>query len=530
MAGEQNADQYFKEYIKQVQEACAGVFEQDPATGRLKWDPVTRKPIFKENINFAAMQEMMMFVNTNYNVIHKGQKNLQQAAQLWFHEAFLGSGKFHGDAHAGNIMLEEHKATFIDYGNMFEFKIHYEKGPDGQPVMEEVTVTNDDGEKVKEMRPKVLLNERVELLRLILGATLRNKDFFLAGFEKLLSPAGKATLAANRDKAEAIVETILAKGKFSFDVCYRLQGALNELQKLGLEMPPQISCFVQSMTRLQNTMAEMNTILNQLRTVVDAVKHDIPKLPADAPQRDELDVVGKFNDMPRTEAGQKIERAYDDEGNEKGFVIGENGLPTEVPLMVPHYVKEMQLLDFNHEDYEKNGKFTLKVAERIKKAKNPVEEARRISNLLTAHFDIYQKQTYMTLVNFEKAYAEAKDDEKKNEVIDNFAFGYASSVCQQIRSKTYPTLQFFSNKLDMPGGFAGVVMTTLFAGSDAAEEMLDDNFSLGEKGKIMGSMKVISMKELGAGLFAGPQTIMNAIIDDTKKLGGDDSYQIDIGV
>ena len=530
MAGEQNADQYFKEYIKQVQEACAGVFEQDPATGRLKWDPVTKKPIFKENINFAAMQEMMMFVNTNYNVILTGQKNLQQAAQLWFHEAFLGSGKFHGDAHAGNIMLEEHKATFIDYGNMFEFKIHYEKGPDGQPVMEEVTVTNDDGEKVKEMRPKVLLNERVELLRLILGATLRNKDFFLAGFEKLLSPAGKATLAANRDKAEAIVETILAKGKFSFDVCYRLQGALNELQKLGLEMPPQISCFVQSMTRLQNTMAEMNTILNQLRTVVNAVKNDIPKLPADAPQRDELDVVGKFNDMPRTEAGQKIERAYDDEGNEKGFVIGENGLPTEVPLMVPHYVKEMQHLDFNHEDYEKNGKFTLKVAERIKKAKNPVEEARRISNLLTAHFDIYQKQTYMTLVNFEKAYAEAKDDEKKNEVIDNFAFGYASSVCQQIRSKTYPTLQFFSNKLDMPGGFAGVVMTTLFAGSDAAEEMIDDNFSLGEKGKIMGSMKVISMKELGAGLFAGAQTIMNAIIDDTKKLGGDDSYQIDIGV
>ena len=66
--------------------------------------------------------------------------------------------------------------------------------------------------------------------------------------------------------------------------------------------------------------------------------------------------------------------------------------------------------------------------------------------------------------------------------------------------------------------------------SDAAEEMIDDNFSLGEKGKIMGSMKVISMKELGAGLFAGPQTIMNAIIDDTKKLGGDDSYQIDIGV
>ena len=96
---------------------------------------------------------------------------------------------------------------------MFEFKIHYEKGPDGQPVMEEVTVTNDDGEKVKEMRPKVLLNERVELLRLILGATLRNKDFFLAGFEKLLSPAGKATLAANRERCVGMAANMIGVKK-----------------------------------------------------------------------------------------------------------------------------------------------------------------------------------------------------------------------------------------------------------------------------------------------------------------------------
>ena len=40
----------------------------------------------------------------------------------------------------------------------------------------------------------------------------------------------------------------------------------------------------------------------------------------------------------------------------------------------------------------------------------------------------------------------------------------------------------------------------------------------------------VSVKELGAGIFAGAGTIMNAIVEDTKKLGGDDSYQIDIGV
>ena len=73
-------------------------------------------------------------------------------------------------------------------------------------------------------------------------------------------------------------------------------------------------------------------------------------------------------------------------------------------------------------------------------------------------------------------------------------------------------------------------MSTLFAESDAASEMLEKNFLGKDQGKILASMKIISVKELGAGIFAGAGTIMNAIVEDTKKLGGDDSYQIDIGV
>ena len=72
--------------------------------------------------------------------------------------------------------------------------------------------------------------------------------------------------------------------------------------------------------------------------------------------------------------------------------------------------------------------------------------------------------------------------------------------------------------------------STRIAGSDAATEMIDSNFSTVEKGTIFSSMKSISVKELDVGWFAFPSTIMNAIVEDTKKLGGDDSYQIDIGV
>ena len=45
---------------------------------------------------------------------------------------------------------------------------------------------------------------------------------------------------------------------------------------------------------------------------------------------------------------------------------------------------------------------------------------------------------------------------------------------------------------------------TLFAESDAASEMLEKNFSGKDQGKILASMKIISVKELGAGSSPAP--------------------------
>ena len=532
MAGDMNADQYFKECIRRFQESYRPVFEQDAATGRIKWDPDTKKPVFRKGASFMDRQLVMMFLNNEYDQILKGQKNLQQAAQLWFHQAFLNSGKFHGDAHSGNIMLRSNRATFIDFGNMYELKVHYVLGEDGQPVKEEVTEKNEAGEKVKVMRPKVRLDERVELLRLILGATLRSKDFFLDGFAKLLSPAGRQALAANRDKAEAIVETILAKGKFSFDVCYRLQGALSELQKLGLEMPPQINCFVQSMTRLQNTMAEMNTILNQMRTVADALKNDVPRVTAQDEEPDELDIIGRFDYMSRSEEGQKPEQAFDDFEDELLFVKDENGDPTDEPINVPRFVNEMHRITLQGDKgdkYGEGGEYELKVCERLRNAADPVAEA-----LVIAHYSadrVGVGEGYLKYAeNFRKAWEAAKTEAEKDAAIREFAHDYVRSTAMSLREKSGGAQAFYTTGLEAPAGFAGVVMSTLFAESDAANRMLETNFTPIERGKAAASMKMISYNELGVWFLAGPGTILNAIVEDTKKLGGDDSYQIDIGV
>ena len=301
------ADAAFKEMREQIQTSLNPVFERDAETGRLKWDPQTRKPIFKQNVGAGMIHDARIFCAHEYSRIYATQQKLQQAASLWFSEALLGSGKFHGDAHAGNLMVTlgpEGQATFIDFGNLYELKTHYELDGEGNKVMETVQEVNEAGELVEVQRPKVLLDERVELLRLILGATLRDKTFFMQGFEKLLSEDGKKAFAANRENVAAILDSVLAKGAFSFDVCYRLQGALTELQKLGLELPPQINCFVQSMTRFQNTIAEMNTILRQTGTVIDMLKEG--PAPDKIPPADPADPLGEVLALSTTPEGKAM--------------------------------------------------------------------------------------------------------------------------------------------------------------------------------------------------------------------------------
>ena len=131
------------------------------------------------------------------------------------------------------------------------------------------------------------------VVRVITGAAFRNSEFMLDGLEKLMSAEGRGALAdANiRDKAKAILGKVLdkSKGGFAFNIVYRLQAAVSELQKLGLELPPQINCFIQSLVRLSNTVTEMNTIMNQCKAMLDSAN----KMTCPVPERDELDLVGQ---------------------------------------------------------------------------------------------------------------------------------------------------------------------------------------------------------------------------------------------
>ena len=212
-------DKYFKEQIANIRKTASLVFEQDSATGQIKWedgpiDPKTNKPkkvpVLKKDLPVTMIPHVIDSCFDQCKNIRDAQDMLIEATKAWFHEALLGSGKFHGDTHAGNLMVDKNNVTFIDFGNLYELKSSKELlDKNGNAVID------------KNTNQPVKINERHELLRVIMGATFRDKTFILRGLENLLSPAGKTALEANRDKVEAVLDSILAKGKFAADQLLR---------------------------------------------------------------------------------------------------------------------------------------------------------------------------------------------------------------------------------------------------------------------------------------------------------------------
>ena len=553
-------DAFFKKETNEIRNAVSSVFERDPATKRIRWidepvidpktnepvlDPVTKKvktvkvPVVKADIPATAIANVKTWITSNYGSIQQAQDMIIQASKVWFHEALLGKGRFHGDAHSGNLMVSNGRITFIDFGNLYRLNKRDKYDKDGQLVMDPQT------------NQPVKIDERVELLRVMLGATVRDKKCFLQGFENLLSPAGKQALEAKRDKAEAILDSVLAKGQFSYDIAYRLQAAVIELQKLGLELPPQINCFIQSMVRLQNTVSEMNTILNQAKALLDATQ----RLTLPAKQRDDLDIIGKAFDIGCSAEGQKIIQ------KPNNIFIYQNA---EKITAFQKYIVSDELGGVNvmHSGiYKENGAYYEKVAQRLKEAANPSAEADKLVATLCSHADPEHNENDRILLElvtkardqFKQAIADADTPAKKTAAIKAFCDAYCRFVTQFISKMQSGERDIVTTKLDPPATFASAIMGVLFDNSDAVNTMMDANFTEEEKTAIRKDVTNIATSELNvnsgklyaSGFFGNllnmdsifgkeikgaDEIVMDAIIEDAKKMGGDKSYQVDIGV
>ncbi len=529
VADGKTVDKYFKAKTEGMRSAVSAVFEQNSATGRIKWedgpiDPKTGKPkkvpVFKKDLPVGAIPTMLEYCRTDYADLKKAQKLLVQATKAWFHEALLGSGKFHGDTHAGNLMVGGGSITFIDFGNLYELK-------SDRPLLDK------EGKAVIDPKTNqpATINERHELLRVIMGATFRDKEFVLKGFESLLSPAGKAALEANRDKAEAILDSVLSKGRFSYDMVYRLNAAVAELQKLGIELPPAINCFVQSMARLSNTMVEMNTILNQASELLEAANGYVSAPPD--PPRDELDILGMAMDFRASPEGKVL---VDDDETVVG--LAKDGKDVQISAFC-HHLSAEGFGEYSLEEGALNagGSYYTRFVNRVQNAADPAVEARKLRDMLKANVDTERDKilgTWLTevdtaLATFETEIAAADTPEKKTAAVNKYASQYCSMVKQ-----IFQTIQNSEGQLvhmrtfesvEKPSSFANAIMTTLMNNFD----MLSNTFA-DSKTRLMADVYTITSSELKAGWFAGEDTRVQAIKDDALKMAGDDSYQIDIGV
>ncbi len=539
VANGSTVDTYFKENINEIRNAVSAVFERDPATKRIKWkdgplDPETGKPkkipVLKENFPSTAPANIKSWIASNYDDIKQAQDKLIQATKVWFHEALLGSGNFHGDTHSGNLMVGANSITFIDFGNLYQLKKRDKLDAEGNVVNNPTT------------NQPVRIDERVELLRVMLGATMRDSKFFLQGFENLLSPAGKQALATNRAKAEAILESVLAKGKFSYDIAYRLQAAIIELQKLGLELPPQINCFIQSMVRLQNTISEMNTILNQSRTLLETT-NNINRPPQ---QRDELDIIGKAFDFACSPEGKAMVPVPDNM-----HWHGKTEMTAYQKFIFSEEMGGKTLMTSPF--YRKGGEYYEKVATRLGNAEAPGAEVDIIVNMLKANADIEHNvmdkgilgEVDKAVPKFKAAIAAAKTPEDKRKAIDDFCDVYSGLAVRQMVGNLQHGENFLvTAKIKPPSTFSSAIMSVLFVNSDAVDEMMDGNFTNDEKSALRSDIANIATSELNVskaklvgsvfGSFFGgedPETVVKkAIINDAKTMAGDKSYQVDIGV
>ncbi len=526
-------DKFFKENVEGIRKAASAIFEQDPATGRIKWadgpvDPKTGKakkvPILKQNVTGGAVNNMIEWSLTNYSKIKEAQQKLVQATRVWFHEALLGSGKFHADAHSGNLMISPGPITFIDFGNLYELK-------SDAPLLDEAGKPVIDPETNK---PKTV-NERHELLRVIMGAAFRDKTFILDGLQKLLSPAGKVALRVNYDKAAKILDTILGKGRFSYDMVYRLNAAVTELQKLGIELPPQINCFVQSMARLSNTLTEMNTIVNQTSILLQAADDYVNPNPA--PQRDELDIFGMAFDYRTSAEGRiKVEDDVDAAELEMG------GKSVQISSFLHRLADDVGFGGFPLQGSKSllaPGPYHQKVLDRLTNAADPLAEARKLNGLLHGSLDLEHNKNIAVQVEtldkdgitaLQSALEKAGDDaEAKAKAIKTFASLYttiANTIKNGIQQNEQQFLEMRLRELSAkPASFANAVMTTLLDNFDALSTTFADS-----RARLITDVYTITTGELKAGFFASQETRERIIKEDALKMAGDDSYQIDIGV
>ncbi len=161
--------------------------------------------------------------------LQEKQKYLSNLTQKWLDEAIFGSGFFHGDLHAGNIMMDEDGVTVIDYGNV---------------------------SKLEEKDQKNILN--------LMAAAMRYNNERVEQHIKamLSSPEARRIFESKQAEFSQMIKVIVKKEDGS--PVDKILAILNELQKNEIEIPAGFYNFIQCFVRIVGTMSDYTALIENV--------------------------------------------------------------------------------------------------------------------------------------------------------------------------------------------------------------------------------------------------------------------------
>ena len=166
--------------------------------------------------------------------IEKKQKYLLELSEKWVTEGVFEKGFYHGDLHAGNIMISEDKVTVIDFGNCTQLTGAQQK----------------------------------EITRMMIAASSGDAEDFFIGFCALLERTDKKEIEKKKRQLMKVFKETLAAADESA-TGQRIAVALLRAQELGFELPSSISNFSACQIRLQNTVDDMNQLVEEFQEARD---------------------------------------------------------------------------------------------------------------------------------------------------------------------------------------------------------------------------------------------------------------------
>ncbi|MBR3306388.1 MAG: hypothetical protein IKI75_03915 [Lachnospiraceae bacterium] len=237
----ETVDGYMEELKKEFMQKIEPFLVKDK-DGKIQRDDRGRVRINMEVEELHKYAEIRTWVCEKGEQLAKRQGYVAQLAHVWVEEGIFGAGFYHGDLHAGNIMVNDEKATVIDFGNC----------------------------------TKLAPEQQICVTRMAASAAVGDAEGFLNSFHDLLENTPEKEFAARKDAFLGKLKIIMSLGNGEA-AGQRIAAALLEAQKLGLELPSAISNFSSCQMRLQNTLDDMNSVLEDMQAVYTQLKKGVMK-------------------------------------------------------------------------------------------------------------------------------------------------------------------------------------------------------------------------------------------------------------